>query len=76
MPESWQSRSERPTPVLPLLHIRLREQIEHLKDEPTWRSSDRNAITLTKESNLRVVLIVMKKGARMLWCSSASRCGS
>ncbi len=65
MSQGWQSRSERPTPVIPVLHIRLREQLEHLKQEPTWRSSDRNAITLTKEPHLRVVLIAMKKGARL-----------
>jgi quercetin dioxygenase-like cupin family protein len=65
MPEGWQSRSERPTPVVPLLHIRFREQLERLKQEPAWRSGDRNAITLTKEPHLRVVLIAMKKGARL-----------
>jgi quercetin dioxygenase-like cupin family protein len=65
MSQDWQSRSERPTPVLPVVHIRLREQLEHLKREPTWRSSDRNAITLTKEPHLRVVLIALKKGARL-----------
>ena len=65
MSQGWQSRSERPTPVLPVLHIRLREQLEHLKQEPTWCSSDRNAIALTKEPHLRVVVIAMKKGARL-----------
>ena len=65
MPEAWQSRSERPTPVVPLVHARIEELIEGLKQEPTWRSSDRNAITLTKEPHLRVVLIAMKKGARL-----------
>lgn len=42
-----------------------REQLERLKQESTWRSSDRNAITLTKEPHLRVVLIAMKTGARL-----------
>ena len=49
MPEAWQSRSDRPTPIVPLVHPRLKEHLEGLKQEPTWRSSDRNAITLTKE---------------------------
>jgi len=31
----------------------------------TWRAGDRNAITLTKEATLRVVLIAMKKGAKL-----------
>ena len=43
----------------------VREQLERLKQEPTWRSSDRNAITLTKEPHLRVVLTALKKGARL-----------
>ena len=65
MSQGWHSRPERPTPVLPVLHVRLREQLELLRQEPTWRSSDRNAITLTKEPHLRVVLIALKKGARL-----------
>lgn len=62
MAETWQARLERPVPD-PLLHVRIGEQLEHLKQEPTWRSGDRNAITLTKGPTLRVVLIVLKKGA-------------
>jgi quercetin dioxygenase-like cupin family protein len=65
MAEAWQPRSERPTPLLPLLHIRLEEQIEALKREPTWRSGDRNAVTLTKDAALRLVLVAMKAGARL-----------
>lgn len=65
MPEAWQSRTERPTPIVPLVHVRLEGNLEGLKQEPMWRSSDRNAITLTKEPHLRVVLIAMKKGARL-----------
>lgn len=65
MAEAWQSRSDRPTPVLPLVHFRINEQLERLKQEPTWRGGDRNAITLTKEPTLRVVLIAMKKGATL-----------
>ena len=47
MAETWQARLERPVPG-PLLHVRIGEQVEHLKQEPTWRIGDRYAITLTK----------------------------
>jgi quercetin dioxygenase-like cupin family protein len=65
MSDAWQPRAERPRALVPLFHIGLEEQIAHLKAEPTWRSSDRNAITLTKDAALRVVLIAMKIGARL-----------
>lgn len=64
MAETWQARLERPA-AGPLLHTRIGEQVEHLKQEPTWRTGDRNAITLTKGPTLRVVLIVLKKGATL-----------
>ena len=41
------------------------EDLERLKQKPAWHSGDRNAITLTKEPHLRVVLVAMKKGARL-----------
>ena len=58
MADTWQARLERPA-TGPLLHTRIGEQVEHLKQEPTWRTGDRNAITLTKGPTLRVVLIVL-----------------
>jgi quercetin dioxygenase-like cupin family protein len=64
MADAWQSRPERPAAV-PLRHIRISEQIERLKQEPTWRTGDRNAITLIKEPTLRLVLIALKKGAKL-----------
>jgi quercetin dioxygenase-like cupin family protein len=64
MANTWQSRPDRPA-VVPLLHVRLNEQLERLKQEPTWRTGDRNAITLTKALTLRVVLIALKKGAKL-----------
>jgi hypothetical protein len=64
MAETWRARLERPG-AGPLLHMRIGEQVEHLKQEPTWRTGDRNAITLTKGSTVRVVLIVLKKGATL-----------
>lgn len=64
MADTWQSRLDRPA-LVPLLHVRLNEQLERLKEEPTWRTGDRNAITLTKEPTLRLVLIALKKGAKL-----------
>jgi quercetin dioxygenase-like cupin family protein len=64
MADAWQSRPERPV-AAPLQHIRLSEEIERLKHEPTWRTGDRNAITLTKEPALRVVLIALKQNAKL-----------
>lgn len=64
MAEPGQSRLERPVTV-PLLHVRISEQLERLKREPTWRTGDRNAITLIKEPTLRLVLIALKKGAKL-----------
>ena len=64
MADTWQARLERPG-AGPLLHTRIGEQVEHLKREPTWRTGDRNAITLTKGPTLRVALIVLKKGATL-----------
>ena len=46
----------------PSSHLRLSEQLERLRQEPTWRTSGRNAITLAKEPALRVVLMLLGKG--------------
>ena len=64
MANTWQPRPDRPA-VTPLLHVRINEQLERLKREPTWSAGERNAITLTKEPTLRLVLIALKKGAKL-----------
>jgi quercetin dioxygenase-like cupin family protein len=64
MADQRQARPDRPA-AGPLVHVRLQEEIERLKHEPAWRSGDRNAITLTKEPALRVVLMALHKGARV-----------
>ncbi len=51
--------------VAPLIHFRIEEQVERLKQEPAWLTGSRNAITLVKERNLRVVLVVLRKGAKL-----------
>ncbi len=59
-----EARPDRPV-VAPVAEFRLAEQVARLKQEPAWISGSRNAITLVKEPALRVVLTVLKKGARL-----------
>ncbi len=64
MAEEWKARADRPREV-PLLHLQLSDRIQRLRQEPTWRASGRNAITLAKEPALRVVLMLLSKGTRI-----------
>jgi len=64
MVDEWKARPDRPVEV-PLLHLQLSEQLERLRQEPTWRTSGRNAITLAKEPALRVVLMLLGKGTKI-----------
>ena len=64
MVDEWKARSDRPVEV-PLLHVQLTEQLERLRQESTWRTSGRNAITLTKEPGLRLVLMLLGKGTKI-----------
>jgi len=40
--------------------------IEQIKQEPTWKDSDRNTITVFKTNGLRIVLIALHAGAEMV----------
>jgi hypothetical protein len=62
MTEKPQARRDRPE-AGPVVHNRLLEEVERLKGEPAWRDGDRNAITLTKSTGLRLVLTVLRQGA-------------
>ena len=64
MVDEWKARPDRPIEA-PLLHLRLGEQLERLRQEPTWRTRGRNAITLTKEPGLRLVLMLLGKGTKL-----------
>jgi quercetin dioxygenase-like cupin family protein len=64
MADEWQARPDRPVEA-PLLQVRLAEHLERLKQEPTWRERGRNAITLTKEPGLRLVLMVLGRGTKI-----------
>jgi quercetin dioxygenase-like cupin family protein len=48
-----------------VLRFDLPAELEQLRAEPTWESSDRNAITLVKEGDLRLTLTCLKRDARM-----------
>jgi quercetin dioxygenase-like cupin family protein len=48
-----------------LLSFSLDSETDKLKSENAWLNGDRNAVTLQKNSNLRVVLITMHKGATL-----------
>jgi quercetin dioxygenase-like cupin family protein len=43
----------------------LHDEASRLRHEPAWQRGERNAITLAKEPNLRVVLTALKHGARV-----------
>lgn len=43
----------------PLVIIDIKENIKHLRSEPAWENSDRNAMTLYKTNGMSVVLIAL-----------------
>jgi len=49
----------------PARDFNLADEIATLKREPTWQQSDRNSRTLVHESQLRIIVTVMKAGARL-----------
>lgn len=63
-------RHERPplgerTLKAPLLSFSIEKEIEKLQKETAWKNGDRNAVTLQKNSNIRVVLISLHKGTTL-----------
>lgn len=48
-----------------LVAIDLPAFVKQIKEESTWKESDRNAITVFKANGLRIVLIALHKGAEM-----------
>jgi quercetin dioxygenase-like cupin family protein len=48
-----------------LLGVTLSAEIERLKSRPEWTSGDRSAVSLVKDDALNVLLMVLKKGARL-----------
>ncbi len=65
--ESTLQRPEGDRPIdAPLVDIDLPMYIKQIKQESTWKESDRNAITVFKTNGLRIVLIALHKGAKMV----------
>ena len=58
---------ERPAQRLaaPVLTFDLPAELAHLRGEPAWARGDRNAKTLVKEPDFRLVLVALKAGARL-----------
>lgn len=50
----------------PLVTINLRSFTEQIRNEKTWKDSDRNAITVFKTDGMRIVLIALHKNAEMI----------
>ncbi len=59
--------SERPPQRMasPVLAFDLAHEVAQLHEQTAWRQGDRNAKTLVKEADFRVVLIALRAGARM-----------
>jgi quercetin dioxygenase-like cupin family protein len=49
----------------PVLAFDLAHEMAQLHEETAWRQGDRNAKTLVKEPDFRIVLIALRAGARM-----------
>ena len=49
----------------PLVSINIPAFIEQIKQEATWKQSDRNTITVFKTNGMRIVLIALHQGAEM-----------
>src|SRR5687767_10537559 len=62
--ESWTGREPHPLTGT-ALSFNLAAEADALKQEPTWQQSGHNAKTLIKHSDVRVVLILLRAGARM-----------
>ena len=48
-----------------LLSFTIDEQVKRLKEEKSWQSGDRDAVTLVKNSDVRVVLMALHKCASL-----------
>ena len=48
-----------------LVTIDLPSFIKQIRQESTWKESDRNSITVFKTNGLRIVVIALHKGAQM-----------
>jgi quercetin dioxygenase-like cupin family protein len=49
----------------PLVKMNLPHLMEQLRNEPSWKDSDRNSITVYKSEHLRIVLIGLHENAEL-----------
>jgi quercetin dioxygenase-like cupin family protein len=48
-----------------MITVSVTDEITRLKSTPEWQSGDRQAISLIKDAPLNIMLMVLKKGARL-----------
>jgi quercetin dioxygenase-like cupin family protein len=48
-----------------MLSVKISDEVAHLKAKPEWFSADRLAVSLVKDDALNVLLMVLKKKARL-----------
>ncbi len=48
-----------------IVALKIADEIAHLKSGPEWQSGDRHSTSLVKDDALNVMLMVLKKGARL-----------
>ncbi len=67
--------SERPPQRMdsPVLAFDLMREVAQLQEQTAWRQGDRNAKTLVKEPDFRVVLMALRAGAQMAEHRAAGR---
>ena len=62
--EATEQRPDGARPIdAPIVLINLPSFEDQIKDEPSWKDSDRNAITMFKSDKLRLVMVALHKGA-------------
>lgn len=49
----------------PLVTMNLNHLMEQVRNEPSWKDSDRNSITIYKSENMRIVLIGLQNNAEL-----------
>jgi quercetin dioxygenase-like cupin family protein len=65
-PETSGTDTREPRTVSAGLSVhRIREEVERLSREPEWSEGDRDSLTLAKAPDVRLVLSVLRPGARL-----------
>ena len=64
MSEDANRRTLRP-PVGGMISLNIRAEVARLKAKPEWSSANRLAVSLVKDDALNILLMVLKKGARL-----------